>query len=86
MIDKADKDLIEEMKNTVLPDGLRFEEAIERLEMISARLSNENVPLDEAITLYELGVSYYNVCKRILDDANRRIKVIEENSFTEDES
>ena len=57
---------------------LAFEEAMERLEAIAAKLAGENVPLDEAVSLYEQGVAYYNVCKHKLDDANRRIKVIEE--------
>jgi len=57
---------------------IAFEEAMERLEAVSARLSGENVPLDEAISLYEQGVAYYEVCRRKLDDANRRIMVIEE--------
>ena len=57
---------------------IAFEEAMEKLESVSSRLSGENVPLDEAIALYEQGVVYYDICKRKLDDANRRILVIEE--------
>ena len=63
-----------------IEDELVFEEAMERLESIAVRLSNENIPLDEAITLYEQGVVYYNICKCKLDDAGRRIKVIEESA------
>ena len=55
-----------------------FEEAMRRLEAVAEQLAGENVPLDEAIKLYEQGVAYYNVCKSKLDDANRRIRVIEE--------
>ena len=65
----------------MMDDGiadLGFEDAMEKLEEVSARLSGEGVPLDEAIALYEQGVAYYGVCKQKLDDANRRIKVIEE--------
>ena len=64
---------------------LKFEEAMERLETISARLSGENVPLDEAIALYEQGALYYEACKSKLDDANRRIRVIEESVSKDDE-
>ena len=63
---------------------LGFEEAMERLEGVAARLAAENVPLDEAIGLYEQGVAYYNVCKAKLDDANRRIRVIEEGAKVEE--
>jgi len=65
-------------------DEMAFEEAMERLEAISARLSAENVPLDEAISLYEQGVEYYTVCKARLEDANRRIQVIEKGIETEE--
>ena len=64
---------------------LKFEEAMEKLEEVSARLSGEGVPLDEAIALYEQGVAYYGICRQKLDDANRRIKVIEEGAGTGDE-
>ncbi|MCL2110849.1 MAG: exodeoxyribonuclease VII small subunit [Clostridiales bacterium] len=59
-------------------ENLAFEDAMEKLEAVAARLSGENVPLDEAIALYEEGVAYYDVCKARLEDANRRIRVIEE--------
>jgi len=68
------------MSGETIPEGLVFEEAMERLEAVSARLASENVPLDEAIALYEQGVAYYDFCRRKLDDANRRITVIEESS------
>jgi exodeoxyribonuclease VII small subunit len=61
-------------------NGIAFEEAMEKLEAVSARLSSDNVPLDEAIALYEQGVAYYDICKQKLNDANRRIMVIEENA------
>ena len=64
---------------------LKFEDAMEKLEEVSARLSGEGVPLDEAIALYEQGVAYYGVCRQKLDDANRRIKVIEEGAGIGDE-
>lgn len=64
---------------------LGFEEAMEKLEEISTRLSGEKIPLDEAIALYEQGIAYYDICKNKLDDANRRIKIIEESVKKEDE-
>jgi len=62
---------------------LAFEEAMGRLETISERLSSESIPLDEAISLYEQGVEYYTVCKARLDDAGRRIQIIEKSIITE---
>ena len=66
-------------------ENLAFEEAMQRLETIAAQLSGENVPLDKAISLYEQGVAYYNICKQKLDDANRRIRVIEEGYVLKEE-
>ena len=67
------------------PKEISFEEAMERLEATSSRLAGENVPLDEAISLYEQGVEYYTLCKSKLEDANRRIEVIEKNIITKEE-
>jgi len=61
-----------------------FEEAMEKLEAISSRLAGGNVPLDESISLYEQGVEYYSICKSRLDDANRRIEVIEKSIEAEE--
>ena len=63
-----------------VPEDIAFEEAMDRLEAVSSRLAGENIPLDEAIALYEQGVAYFGICKRKLDDANRRIRVIEESA------
>ncbi|MDR3304582.1 MAG: exodeoxyribonuclease VII small subunit [Clostridiales Family XIII bacterium] len=61
-----------------IPEKVKFEEAMDKLETLSESLSRENVPLDEAIAVYEEGLAYYERCKAILEDANRRILVIEE--------
>jgi len=63
---------------------MEFEEAMERLEAVSSRLSEENVPLDEALSLYEQGVGYYTMCKNKLEDANRRIQIIEKSIESEE--
>jgi len=68
------------MDDNMISEDLAFEDAMDRLEAVSARLSGENVPLDEAISLYEQGVEYYDICKKKLDDVNRRIRVIEDGS------
>ena len=65
-------------------ESMAFEEAMERLEAVSAKLAGEGAPLDEAIALYEEGVAYYEICRRKLEDANRRIRVIEEGMKAED--
>ena len=67
------------MTEKMSTDGdMAFEEAMEKLEEISGKLAGDNVPLDEAIALYEQGVAYYDICKGKLNDAENRIRIIEE--------
>ena len=51
-----------------------FEEAMKRLEEIVRRLEEEKVPLEESIRLYEEGMKIGTRCRKILDDADRRIR------------
>jgi len=65
-------------KNAATAEDLKFEDALSRLEDLSESLSREDVPLEEAIALYEDGLRYYQRCKALLEDAQRRVLVIEE--------
>jgi exodeoxyribonuclease VII small subunit len=69
--------------NNLVPENVKFEDAMAKLEELSGKLSGGDVPLDEAIVLYEEGLAWYKACKTILDDANRRIIVIEEGRESE---
>ena len=51
-----------------------FEESIGRLEQIVRRLEEGEVPLEESIKLYEEGMKLGNRCRKILDQADLRIK------------
>ena len=70
-------------QNAAEAEALKFEDALSRLESLSESLSREDVPLDEAIALYEDGLRYYLRCKSLLEDAQRRVLVIEEGMETE---
>ena len=69
--------------NKIVPENVKFEEAMEKLEELSGKLSGGDVPLEESITLYEEGLAWYKACKNILDNANQRILIIENGSETE---
>ena len=69
--------------DSIVPENVKFEEAMEKLEELSSKLASGDVPLEEAISLYEEGLTWYTICKNILDDADRRISVIEEGRETE---
>jgi exodeoxyribonuclease VII small subunit len=51
-----------------------FEEAIKRLEEIVEKLEQGNVPLDEALNLYEEGIQLSRTCSEKLKTAELRIK------------
>lgn len=55
---------------------LRFEEALEGLEKIVARLEGGEVPLDDALVLFEEGVRLSRFCGSKLDEAERRIEIL----------
>ncbi len=57
-----------------------FESALKRLEDIVNSLEKGNVPLDEAITLFEEGVQTAKSCKEKLEKAEAKIKQLVKNS------
>jgi len=64
---------------------MSFEKAMERLESIVSRLEDGNVPLDESIKLYEEGMKLGKICRKMLDEAQAKIKKLEEYSLEEEE-
>ena len=70
---------------------MSFEQAMERLEKITAELSREGITLEESLVLYEEGVALARTCNRYLEDTERKIKIlqissdgeIEEKDFSE---
>ena len=53
-----------------------FEEALERLEEIAARLERGEMPLDESLKQYEEGVGEYRYCSRLLKEVEKKIEVL----------
>ena len=51
-----------------------FESAIKRLEAIVSALEGGDVPLDQAITLYEEGLELSKVCSERLKETELRLK------------
>lgn len=50
-----------------------FEEDLARLQEISAKLDNDDIPLEDAMLLYEEGVEISNSCIEILKSAELKI-------------
>lgn len=54
-----------------------FEAAMKRLDVITEELSREGVSLEDALALYEEGVSLVRICSKKLEDTERRIKILQ---------
>lgn len=61
-------------------ETLTFEEALKRLEEVVQKLEDGDVPLEEAIDLFQEGMALSKRCSQQLDKAEQRIEMlIEEN-------
>lgn len=55
-----------------------FEQDLERLEEVVARLEEGNLPLDESLRLYEEGIGAYRRCQEMLEQAELKISKLVE--------
>ncbi len=53
-----------------------FEEALRELEEIVNRLEGGDLPLEEALQLFEEGVRLSRSCHTKLDEAQRRVEIV----------
>ena len=58
--------------------ALSYEQLVERLQAIVARLEGGGVSLEEALRAYEEGITLAAQCQRILDSAEQRIQELRE--------
>ncbi|GBF72664.1 exodeoxyribonuclease VII small subunit [Paenibacillus sp. 598K] len=56
--------------------SVSFEEAMEQLETIVARLENGDVPLETAIELFQDGMKLSQLCGSKLEQVERRIEAL----------
>lgn len=63
-------------------EEITYEAAVTRLEEIVRKLeqSREGISLEESMKLYEEGVSLVRHCYRELEDAEQRVKVLQQTS------
>jgi exodeoxyribonuclease VII small subunit len=59
----------------VIDERLSYEDAFAQLEAILARLEGGDLPLEEALTLYEQGAALAAFCTRKLEEAELRVRV-----------
>ncbi len=53
-----------------------FESSLAELEKIVGQLENGELPLEESLKLFEVGVKLSRECRERLSDAERRIEVL----------
>jgi len=57
--------------------NIKFETALLELETVIAKLEDSNTPLDEALKLYEKGISLVRICNERLESAEQKIKILQ---------
>ncbi|MCX6093613.1 MAG: exodeoxyribonuclease VII small subunit [Candidatus Bipolaricaulota bacterium] len=57
---------------------MKIEEALEKLEEITSALEREDIPLDEAIALFEQGLDLAASAKKALDEARLKVSQVVE--------
>ncbi|MDD5263596.1 MAG: exodeoxyribonuclease VII small subunit [Candidatus Bipolaricaulis sp.] len=57
---------------------MKIEETLEKLEGITSALEREDIPLDEAIALFEQGLELAATAKTTLDEARLKISQVVE--------
>ena len=60
--------------------NLKFEEALARLEGIVTRLEGGDLPLEEALGIFEEGVRLTRHCSRRLTEAERKVSILLKNA------
>lgn len=55
---------------------LQFEEAMEKLEQIVGRLESGDVPLEQAIELYQEGMQLSGLCSKKLEQVEKKIQLL----------
>jgi exodeoxyribonuclease VII small subunit len=54
----------------------RFEECLQRLEQIVDELEKGNVPLEQALKLFEEGVQLSASCRKELEEAEGKVEIL----------
>lgn len=61
-------------------NNISFEQGIEKLEQVINDLDKNDVPLDQALQLFNDGIGLVKHCNTLLDSAEEKVKVLLEDS------
>jgi exodeoxyribonuclease VII small subunit len=54
----------------------KFEECLQRLEKIVDQLEKGEIPLEQALKLFEEGIALSNSCRTELEDAEGKVEIL----------
>ncbi|MBI5397580.1 MAG: exodeoxyribonuclease VII small subunit [Verrucomicrobia bacterium] len=57
-------------------EGVKFEQALERLEKIVAEMEAAELPLDEVVKRFEEGTRLVRFCTQKLEEAGKKIEIL----------
>jgi exodeoxyribonuclease VII small subunit len=57
-------------------EGVKFEQALERLEKIVAEMEAAELPLDEVVKRFEEGTQLVRFCTQKLEEAGKKIEIL----------
>jgi len=57
-------------------EEVKFEEALKQLEAIVSRLEIGDLPLEEALSIFEEGIRLTRLCSQRLSEAERRVNIL----------
>lgn len=56
--------------------GVKFEQAMARLEAIVGELEKGDLPLDESLRIFEEGIRLSKNCLKVLEEAEKKVEVL----------
>ena len=59
---------------------LSYEQALARLEQIIRAMESDKIPLEDSLRMYEEGVAIVRRLSAELDEAERQIKILQQNA------
>ncbi len=69
-------DTVNTAKKNEPPRKAEFEKSLARLEEVVRRLENANLTLDDAMKLFEEGVTLTRDCQKQLEEAEGRVEIL----------
>ena len=54
----------------------KFEDCIQRLEVIVTQLEKGDIPLEQALKLFEEGIQLSQSCRKDLEDAEGKVEIL----------